>query len=51
MIASSLIRYAPSANPIKAFALAGSTTLLWPASHPMNRFEGQANNFPILGKL
>ena len=44
-------QYAPSANPIKAFALAGGTTLLFPASHPMNRFESQASNFAILGLL
>ena len=37
------------ANPIKAFARAGQTTLAFPSSHPMSRFEDQT--FALLGKL
>ena len=45
------INFSPEANPIKAFALAGETTLHFPASHPISRFEAQAAKFPFLGKL
>ena len=43
--------FPPSANPIKAFAQAGKTTLTFPASHPTTRFMSALSGFAHLGKL
>jgi|EP00966_Prymnesium_polylepis_P219066 hypothetical protein len=43
--------FAADANPIKAFARRGETTLHFPASHTMNRFTSALSSFALLGKL
>ena len=43
--------FAADANPIKAFARRGDTTLQFPTSHPTSRFAGALSKFALLGKL
>lgn len=43
--------FAADANPIKAVALRGDTTLTFPASHAMSRFASALPGFGLLGKL
>ena len=45
------MNFAPDANPIKAFARRGETTLTFPTSHSMNRFASALSTFALLGKL
>ena len=42
--------FGADANPIKAFANRGETTLQFPASHMMSRFTGAVSTFALLGK-
>ena len=44
------MNYAPDANPIKAFAKQGKTTLRFPSSHDMGRFASASSGFALLGK-
>ena len=37
-------------NPIAAFAVAGGSTLFYPASHMMARWEARASVMPVLGR-
>jgi hypothetical protein len=39
------------ANPIMKFALQGSSTLFYPESHPMERWQINKNIFPLIGRF
>ena len=38
-------------NPIAAFANSGSTTLFYPGSHPMDRWDLRSPQLPVVGRL
>ena len=45
------MHFEADANPIKAIARRGETTLRFPASHDMSQFASGLPSFALLGKL